>query len=265
VQYEYHYHLKAVEPNNVQSVREEELNLSYYKKSEPILFDADSAVNYYSITRNINPNDSSSSVSIKHLKTEPPSIPFPADSIGNYIDTISFSKVDSFVTAFSKQIDEKKLGYNLTKPWKKEIEKVRAIFMWMRQNIQYDYVGLANGKLTYLVSDIFKKRVAVCEGYANMFDYLCNQAGIKSYKLTGYVYPKQLHAWNTVCIDKKWYLVDVTWGMHYFLLEPALFLKDHYCTMRKWLLLTKPIKLIEWEEYAKKSYEKTTDDTNKNY
>ena len=208
--------------------------------------EADAAMDYYYIGRSLELDESSIKVSIIHLTADGPTPSFPKDSIGNFNESITFIKVDSVVNTMTK-IEESKLGISLTKPWKTELEKVRAIYYWMRKNIQYDYVGLALNQYTYEVSDVLKKRVGVCEGYANLFDYLCEQAGIMSVKIHGIV-PQGEHAWNAVRINKKWYLMDVTWGDNYFLKSPEKFINDHYASVRKWTLLTSPPSLQQWKE-----------------
>lgn len=51
----------------------------------------------------------------------------------------------------------------------------------------------------------------VCQGYAMMFKYMCDQAGIPSVIVTGATSDAN-HAWNMVCIDGVWSAVDCTYG-----------------------------------------------------
>jgi transglutaminase/protease-like cytokinesis protein 3 len=44
------------------------------------------------------------------------------------------------------------------------------------------------------------------------------------------------HAWNAVCIDRKWYLIDVTWGERFYLKSPAYFYSDHFPKQNRWTL-----------------------------
>lgn len=206
--------------------------------------EADSVLDYYYVGRTSETDDASTKVTIIHLTSDGPTPAFPKDSIGIFNGSESFSKVDSVVKNLGN-VDESKLGIFLTKPLKTTLDKVRAIFYWMHTNIQYDYVGLALDQPTYEVPDIFKKRVAVCEGYANLFNHLCEQAGILSIKIHGITPPGE-HAWNAVNINKKWYLIDVTWGEKYFLMHPDEYIQDHYPVMRKWTLLTNPPSLKAW-------------------
>lgn len=59
------------------------------------------------------------------------------------------------------------------------------------------YGALINGK-------------AVCEGYTKAFQYLLQKVGIQSFMATG-TGNGDLHAWNIVRIDGKYYNVDLTW------------------------------------------------------
>lgn len=64
------------------------------------------------------------------------------------------------------------------------------------------YTHSAYGTLVYHTS--------VCEGYARSYQYLLTRVGIKSAIVTGRGGDED-HAWNYVCIDGKYYPVDVTW------------------------------------------------------
>lgn len=52
----------------------------------------------------------------------------------------------------------------------------------------------------------------VCAGYAETFQYLCNKLGYDCYCVKGQAKLNniELHEWNIIQIDNKWYLVDTT-------------------------------------------------------
>lgn len=208
--------------------------------------EADTALDFYYIGRTDDSLSLNTLVKVIHLTTDAPIPPFPADSIGIFDQSTSLAHVDQYVNSLGK-VDDTKLAILLTKPWKKELEKVRAIFIWMVKNINYDYVGLNNGRMTCNAKDVLAKRVGVCAGYSDLFEYLCTQANIKTNYIVGNA-PGGSHAWNTVRIDNKWYVVDVTWGSNYFLITPEVFIKDHYANTRKWSLLTNPMTYQEWKD-----------------
>lgn len=50
-----------------------------------------------------------------------------------------------------------------------------------------------------------------CEGYAAAMAFLCGEAGIPNYMVTGFDANGSTHAWNKVLLDGEWYNVDCTW------------------------------------------------------
>ena len=157
-----------------------------------------------------------------------------------------------------------------------EKEKVTAIFNWITENISYyrpdpkkarkNGKALDNNHEIYfddgmalpplnerVAAKVISERRAVCEGYARLFQSLCDHAGIRSQIITGYARTKwngpaagfrSNHTWNAVNIDSVWYLLDVTWASgfisrstgdfirhfddYYFLTEPSKFIEHHY-------------------------------------
>ncbi|MDE5742004.1 MAG: hypothetical protein K2H90_06105 [Oscillospiraceae bacterium] len=53
--------------------------------------------------------------------------------------------------------------------------------------------------------------VGQCEGYAAAMAFLCSEAGIPNYMVTGHDADGATHAWNKVVLDGEWYNVDCTW------------------------------------------------------
>ncbi|MEX6686508.1 transglutaminase domain-containing protein [Danxiaibacter flavus] len=137
------------------------------------------------------------------------------------------------------------LSQLLTADAKTEMEKVRAIFFWIVNNIDYNtnvfyqnrYVRKGNkDEEEYDTSSVLpsldervsrlvlKRKVAVCDGYARLFKTLCEHAGITSEVITGYAKTNMNrvgqrfisnHKWNAVMIDSNWYLLDATWAAGY--------------------------------------------------
>ncbi|XP_052237998.1 kyphoscoliosis peptidase-like [Dreissena polymorpha] len=138
-------------------------------------------------------------------------------------------------------------------------EKVRAFYVWITHNINYDTSGYFNrAPLRPTDPDsVLANRVTVCEGYCRLFAAFCSEAEIPAKIICGYAksYGYQpgddvmsdshnAHAWNSVYIDNDWFLVDVTWGAGfvkskerkyvsrftnaYFLTDPEVFITDHF-------------------------------------
>ncbi|MCR5703998.1 MAG: hypothetical protein K6G85_05195 [Eubacterium sp.] len=85
----------------------------------------------------------------------------------------------------------------------------------------------------------FIRHKTVCNGYAMAFAYLCKKRGINCSYAYGTVIredKKELHAWNIVELDGKYYWIDATWGddtdknvrnYWYFLVPDKYFFEDH--------------------------------------
>ena len=181
------------------------------------------------------------------------------------------------------------LAKKLTAPYQTDLEKTRAIFGWIAQHIAYN-TGIFNSGRGYrpikfivdpydtissksaveqTAEKIFRRRIAVCDGYAKLFKTLCDYAGIESEVILGYgkCYLEKNekfrtnHTWNAVKIDNRWHLLDVTWASgfinysnefvqrideSYFLPPPQQFILDHYPEDLRWTLLEHPPTLREF-------------------
>ena len=151
-------------------------------------------------------------------------------SIDNRVKTIKVFSADT-------------LSIKLTSIYKTEIEKIRAIFRWITENIAYDtkgyhdtsgiYKGLFHPEISQdrsvidkdyndrIVRKVLTDKKAVCDGYARLFKTLCDYANLKTEITTGYirwwddpigVLTKRGHAWNAAFLNGKWYLLDPTWA-----------------------------------------------------
>ena len=119
-------------------------------------------------------------------------------------------------------------------------QKVQAIYNWITANVKYDYSHLNDP--TYLTQytayAAAVQKTAVCQGYANLFYRLANDAGVDCRIITGKAYNDDGtadHAWNIVRMeDEKYYCLDATWDAglkpekyEYFLKGLTSFSKDH--------------------------------------
>lgn len=92
------------------------------------------------------------------------------------------------------------------------LEKELYIHDTLAQRIVY-YEGTANCHNAY---GAIVEGYATCDGYAEALQYLLHREGIQSFIAIGYGYNFKrneyaAHAWNYVCIDGKYYQVDLTW------------------------------------------------------
>ncbi|HRG37770.1 MAG TPA: transglutaminase domain-containing protein [Bacteroidia bacterium] len=168
-----------------------------------------------------------------------------------YTASVNFTAVDKHALNLpSKYKTIQSLATDLFQPFSTQQEKVRAIFMWITNNISYDCVAYHSKKSTRVsftystqqelaekkekyyfdyATRVLQSRKAVCEGYAALFNALCKQAGIQSEVVIGTASNniekiKRLkdrknffsnHTWNKVMIDGTWYYADATWASGY--------------------------------------------------
>ncbi len=158
---------------------------------------------------------------------------------------------------------------------KTDLEKARSIYKWVISNVSYDVEAFESGDYGDQSAEaVFVTRRTLCGGYSNLFHALCKAAGVPSEVLFGYsrgfgyvtgapLDPEPDHAWNSVKIGDKWYLLDATWASgyvdgrgqfvrkpfdHYFLTPPDQFIYDHLPQNEKWQLLDKPMAKAEFEQ-----------------
>ena len=119
-------------------------------------------------------------------------------------------------------------------------QKVQAIYNWITANVKYDYSHMNDPTylLQYTAYAAAVQKKAVCQGYANLFYRLANDAGIDCRIITGKAYngtQTEDHAWNIVRMgDDKYYCLDATWdaglepeNYEYFLKGLTSFSRDH--------------------------------------
>lgn len=140
----------------------------------------------------------------------------------------SFAHIDSYVKSCPKSVSNSipALANYLAKECSNDLEKTRAIFVWIASNINYDDRGYNSGKFhSNTASEVFKRRSGVCEGYSNLFNELGNLMGLEVINVEGYVkgysyrkgqhFKQTNHVWNLVKIENSWRIFDVTWGSGY--------------------------------------------------
>lgn len=198
-----------------------------------------------------------------------------------------YADVDAIVSKYPNSFTSmQKLGNRIQKDFKTEEEKVRALYYWIAHNIRYDFVAYKrnyNGykrikikeyssteEYHYKLKKVYAHKVlinkkAVCEGYSQLFFYLCEYLNIKAFVVKGTVknsaneigiIPKNTnHAWNAVFFNNKWHLIDATWSTgntvntpktfkfndQYFCIAPEKMILNHFPEDPKWQLLSKPI------------------------
>ena len=115
-----------------------------------------------------------------------------------------------------------------------EYDTVKNVHDYLIKNFEYDHsTDMAN----HTDIDGFRDGRMVCSGYGLATYYLLNKVGIRTEIITGGSgdppSDTATHLWNMVCVDGKWYNLDVTWddeggegvGYEYFLKSDADFPK----------------------------------------
>lgn len=136
------------------------------------------------------------------------------------------------------------LAYKLTDKLPTQVEKFRAIYIWVCYNIRGDNTQFTkvDAKRKKLISDsisfmkwnkeykkvafktLLKHKKTMCTGYAYLIKELCYLANIDCVIVGGYgrsvdsnINELELpnHSWNAVRLSNKWYLCDATWSSGY--------------------------------------------------
>ncbi len=104
-----------------------------------------------------------------------------------------------------------------------DLEKARAIYIWITDNIRYDDDAFNSGNYpVYSAEYVLRNRKAVCEGYSNLFTALGTAMDLAVEQVVGYSkgygytpgtqLKESDHAWNIVKINGDWKIMDATWG-----------------------------------------------------
>lgn len=99
-----------------------------------------------------------------------------------------------------------------------DYDKALAIYEWLVMEVTYDkYVfdlviaGSSVSKYRcFYLEGVFNDRLAVCDGISKAYACLANMEGIPCVRVTGT--GNVNHAWNKICINNNWYVVDATSG-----------------------------------------------------
>lgn len=156
---------------------------------------------------------------------------------------VDFHKADSIANHYHGEslTNLPLLSFKLTNGLNTDVEKFRALYVWVCKDIQNDYYFYKenkrkrenlygdslkldkwnNSSLSRLMTKLVTEKQTVCTGYAYLLKELANLAGIECIIVDGYARTASTnvdrlgipnHSWNAVKLDNKWYLCDPTWS-----------------------------------------------------
>lgn len=173
-----------------------------------------------------------------------------------------YEPIDQQVRDYPDFIDNlNDLSIRISNDFGTDEEKVRAIFVWITENIKYDMSDYKVIKvprtITYWsdyelertlrkleqqkIDNVIQTKRGQCYGYSLLFAKLCQKLNIEAEVIKGYAKtdirdigrnrPYKNHAWNAVRINGDWKLIDTTWGAGYENITSKTFIKrfnDYY-------------------------------------
>lgn len=198
----------------------------------------------------------------------------------SYLMAQDFERVDATLQLYPETFESPEdFSYLLSRDFTSEADKVRAIYTWLIQNVAYDpeeykkfNYSFKNYRERNAKEEKTRKKIilrtlqqgkAVCEGYAFVFEKMCQLQGIDNYLIRGDTKThfqdigrsfKKSHLWNAIKVAGEWQLFDATWGAgkyreqfikeptyYYFNIAPEEFLKTHYPSMKEDQFMEDPI------------------------
>jgi len=202
------------------------------------------------VYKNLNAGKELVDISVYQTNIPEEIIYYVPEDIQNGIFSAPFHYIDLLVDYLTSWTDDNYL-------------KVKSIHDWIVCNIPYDVSAYNSGENKIRQPDItLRYRMAVCGGYATLFNYMTRKAGFECHYVSGYTKGRSKHsiqplgifvrhAWNCIKINDIWYLIDTTWNAgyvsgntfnfsystDYFLTDPDIFIKRHYPESPGFLLL----------------------------
>ena len=153
------------------------------------------------------------------------------------------------------------------------IDRLWTIYYWISQNIRYDIdADINHHSRQQKAEDVFRAGKSSCQGYAAIFQTLCDSMKIPCETIEGYAkdysfkidqvtFSHTNHTWNAVQIDQHWYLLDSAWGTgyvdgnheykkdlkpYYFLTCPEQMIYNHLPEDSHWQFLSKTISMDDY-------------------
>ena len=125
----------------------------------------------------------------------------------------------------AQNYDYKPVATKITANASTKMQKVKAIYDWICNNIQYD-----TSYKIYHADECYKQRKGVCQAYSELMRYMCEAVGVQCTIISGtsyHMYGGGAHAWICAQVEKGTILIDPTWGAGSVNGSTFTFKKDH--------------------------------------
>ena len=159
---------------------------------------------------------------------------------GLYLYTFKYDDIKAYTTAEQEAQVAAKIEA-LFEEWQiddmPDYYKVKTIYDYICSHVTYDWDSYWSHDSTlinqYTAHAALIDGTSVCQGYANLFYRMANDAGVDTRLVAG-MGDGERHGWNLVCLDGTYYWLDSTWDAdiaagqyRYFLLGSDAFEMDH--------------------------------------
>ncbi|HMD00097.1 MAG TPA: transglutaminase domain-containing protein [Ferruginibacter sp.] len=198
--------------------------------------------------------------------------------VGSFLPSLAqvnakdYAKVDEFVKKVGS-LDTMNMGNiseAVTKNFPDKIDKIRAIYDWITNNISFDCaMARSNRDDKNSPTEVLLSRKAVGIGFASLFQDMCSSANIRCLTVDGFVKrhiddigesdAEVNHSWAVVQLGQSpedWYYFDPAWGAgytdpdmkkftkafnpSYFFADKVVFNLQHYPDNEAWKLGAAP-------------------------
>lgn len=253
--------VKVVELNREQRVLiQADDYKKYYGSKKEIIWDIDEALTYALLVDEVSAYDNL-------LFT------LEKNSRGSYF--VTFKPETGIMKDKSKQKDVEKSVKDIVecekvKTLKSDFEKVQWVYDYIKKTCSYvRYAGSRAPSTFNNAWSALNEEQTLCHGYTLLAKAFFNEIGIENQVLGGKVFEKgseknfsekysyfyyEMHAWNLVKVDGKWYHFDVTFGDNSSEKEPYFYMlkgSDSFKDIRTWMSL-EPLPEIESSDYIYK-------------
>lgn len=221
---------------------------------------------------------------IAKYELKPSSNPYKFKTASDYsfLKEYKTNKVDYRIISYMDAIDAKRMGRDdpdrmiqlcvnkVNEIAKDEYEKIKLLHDVDWYLLSYDednYMADTIPDQDY--KSILKTNLAVCSGFANLFNKICKVADINCLYVSGYARggigekswkttddpTNSNHAWNIVKIKDDWFIIDTTWDNRqtskgitnnyysntWLFVKPEEFIFTHYPLSQEFQLLDNPV------------------------